>query len=88
MLEVELAKLRVSTKKDYELLPKYLKDVIDKQCPAVDSFETRREELNWLRKRQSRLSSMWMGMYSRTTSDSIWNVWHSSLVCESSVRGC
>ena len=62
--ERELNDLRESEKKDYFWLPCILKKSIDKRIPRPDRFESPEEELMWLIKRQSRLSSMWMGIYS------------------------
>ena len=60
----KLIRLRESVKKDYNELPQIFKDKVDAECPYRFEFKNEEEELNWLKRRQSILSSLWAGMMS------------------------
>ena len=62
----EIATLKESIRKDYALLPLFLKNRVDRECPEI-TFENEDDELRYLMKKQSRLASIWMGMYAFIT---------------------
>ena len=63
-MDEDLMKMKKKAAEEYDALPDFFKRAIDRSCPLCDDFSSEEEEKKWLRKRLSRLSSLYMGMAS------------------------
>lgn len=63
-VEEKPLQLELIEAEQYNALPAFFQAQIDYMCPPPDDFNSLEEYKRYLRKRISRLSAMWMGIYS------------------------